>query len=74
MKKKEKQLIETRAELDWAKSALKSGEVKEMLMKLPGLLMETADKTLVKQEAAVQQRRNVSNSRGRYEHHLQPHF
>ena len=41
------------AELNWARSALKSGEVKEMLEKLPGLLMETADKTLIKQEAAL---------------------
>ena len=41
--------METTAELNWAKSALKSGEVKEMIQKLPGLLMETADKTLIKQ-------------------------
>ena len=27
--------------------------MKEMLEKLPGLLMETADKTLIKQEAAL---------------------
>ena len=47
-KKKEKELLETTAELNWAKSALKSGEVKEMLLKLPGLLMETTEKTLIK--------------------------
>ena len=41
LKAKEKQLIEITAELDWAKSAIKSGEVKEMLQRLPGLLMET---------------------------------
>ena len=41
LKAKEKQLIEVTAELDWAKSAIKSGEVKEMLQRLPGLLMET---------------------------------
>ena len=31
VKKKEKQLLDTTAELNWAKSALKSGEVKDML-------------------------------------------
>ena len=41
--------MEVTAELNWAKSALKSGEVKDMIEKLPGLLMETADKTLIKQ-------------------------
>ena len=41
LKAKEKQIIEVTAELDWAKSAIKSGEVKEMLQRLPGLLMET---------------------------------
>ena len=41
LKAKEKQLIEVTAELDWAKSAIKSNEVKEMLQRLPGLLMET---------------------------------
>lgn len=48
LKIKEKQLLEITAELDWAKSALKSGEVKDLLAKMPGLLMETAEKTLVK--------------------------
>ena len=41
LKAKEKQLIEVKAELDWAKSAIQSDEVKEMLQRLPGLLMET---------------------------------
>ena len=31
VKQKEKQLLDTTAELNWAKSALKSGEVKDML-------------------------------------------
>ena len=53
LKQKEKQLLDTIAELNWAKSALNSGELKELLEKLPGLLMETADKTLIKQEAAL---------------------
>ena len=48
LQQKEKQLLEAKAELNWAKSALKSGEVKEMLAKLPGLLMGTAEKTLLK--------------------------
>ena len=42
------QLLEATAELTYAKSALKSGEVKDMLQKLPGLLMETSSKTLIK--------------------------
>ena len=41
-KAKEMQLLEVTAELAYAKSALKSGEVKDMLQKLPGLLMETS--------------------------------
>ena len=53
LKVKERQLIETTAELDWTKSALKSGEVKDFMARLPGLLMETTEKTLIKQEAAV---------------------
>lgn len=53
LKRKEKQLIEVTAQLNWAKSALQSGEVKDMLEKLPGLLMETAEKTLIKQGAAL---------------------
>lgn len=53
LKKKEKQLLETTAELSYAKSALKSGEVQDILMKLPGLLMETSDKTLIKEEATL---------------------
>ena len=48
--------------MNWAKSALKSGEVKEMLEKLPGLLMETADKTLIKQEATLLNERSMSNN------------
>ena len=48
MKAKERKIIEITAELNWAKSALKSGEVKDMLMRLPGLLMETTEKTLIK--------------------------
>ena len=46
-------MLETTAELSYAKSALKSGEVKDMLMKLPALLMETSDKTLIKEEATI---------------------
>lgn len=53
LKTKERQLIETTAELDWTKSALKSGEVKDFMARLPGLLMETTEKTLIKQEAAL---------------------
>ena len=70
-KAKEMQLLEVTAELAYAKSALKSGEVKDMLQKLPGLLMETSQKTLIKEEAALlneHQRlkeRRVSKSRGR---------
>ena len=66
------QLLEVNAELTWAKSALKSGEVKDMLQKLPGLLMETTEKTLIKQEGALlneqnklKGKRNASKSRGR---------
>ena len=64
--------MEATAELTYAKSALKSGEVKDMLQKLPGLLMETTEKTLIKQEGALlneqhklKEMRNVSRSRGR---------
>ena len=46
-------MLETTAELSYAKSALKSGEVKDMLMKLPALLMETSHKTLIKEEATI---------------------
>ena len=49
MKAKERRLIEITAELNWAKGALKSGEVKDLLTRLPGLLMETTEKTLIKQ-------------------------
>lgn len=52
LKTKEMALLETTAELNYAKSALKSGEVKELLQKLPGLLMDTSQKTLMKQEEA----------------------
>jgi len=53
LKTVERKLIETTAELTWAKSALRSGEVRDLLARLPALLMETTEKTLIKQESAL---------------------